>query len=333
VPVHPDKGPARYHGRIHRLGLALLLLPAALRADEEPYRFEDALWNVAYAAPGLRKLIAPSDPNALFKGRAQGGVTVEITVHEPKEGKADAAALRDALRERRKLKDATQGDEPRPWLSYSVTKHRVFEEVHGHAFYARGPHCFEVHAWLTDRTPSAEKDIRTALDALSVGEDPGCGVMVVRVAQRHGRRPLDPEVLIEAGRQYLADRPDLAAAVLRRARAVATEPDALKPEDREMLLLLGGRALLATGAAEEAALWLREAEQAATPEKAEEVAYELARACAVAGLLDDAFAALDRAFANELVVSKARLSKEKDLEPLRRDPRWEDFWRRNVEGR
>ena len=54
---------------------------------------------------------------------------------------------------------------------------------------------------------------------------------------------------------------------------------------------------------------------------------------AVAGMLDDAFAALDRAFTDSLVVSKARLSKEKEFEVLRKDPRWEDFWKRRVEDR
>jgi len=326
-------GYVRYHGRIRWPAVVLPLLLAAVAAGQEPYRFEDPLWNVTYAAPGLRRLITPSDAAALFKGRARGGVSVELKVHEPDEGSPDAAALRKTLREKLKPAQATEGDAPHPWLVYSVTRHRVFEEVHGHAFYARGPHCFEVHAWLTDRTPSADDDIRAALDALVVGEDRGCGLKVQQVAARFGRDPLDPEVLIEAGRQYLVGRPDLAAAVLRRARTLAAEPDALEAEDRAALLLLGGQALLETGAAEEAAAWLREAERAAQPEHAGEVAYQLARACSVAGLLDDAFAALDRAFAKELVVSKARLSKEKELEPLRRDPRWEDFWRRNVEGR
>jgi hypothetical protein len=224
-----------------------------------------------------------------------------------------------------------QGDEPRPWLFHVVKKHKVFEEVHGHAFYPRGPHVFEVHGWVTDRTPSAEKDIRAALDALVPGDDPGCGIKAKQVAALSGREPLDPAVLTEAGRLYLSDaKPVLAAAVLRRARAVA-KPGELKKEEEAALLLLGGLAMLDAGTPKDAVPWLRDAEQAATPEKACDAAYHLARAAAAAGEPDVAFEALDRAFAKGLVVPKARLSKEKELDRIREDPRWETFWRRRVQ--
>jgi hypothetical protein len=62
-------------------------------------------------------------------------------------------------------------------------------------------------------------------------------------------------------------------------------------------------------------------------------AYQLARACAADGELDEAFAALDRAFADGLAVSRMRLSNEPELAPLRTDPRWEEFWRLRVEGK
>jgi tetratricopeptide (TPR) repeat protein len=299
-------------------------------AADEPYEFEDPFWNLAFAPAGLRKLIAPSDQGTLFKGRASGDVYVELKVHE--DGKA-AADLRKAIVEKAKAAGAREGEEPRPWLLYSVTKHKVFEEVHGHAFYVRGPHVFEVHAWLTDRTPSAEKDLRAALDALTLGEDLGCGIVARQVAALHGREPLDPEVLVEAGKQYLAQsKPPLAAAVLKRARAVA-KPGALKKEDEAAMLFLGGLALLESDAAADAVLWLTDAEKAALGPKAREAAYHLARAAAVAGQLDVAFDALDRAFQDDLVVTKTRLSKEKDLEVLRKDPRWEEFWKKRVEGK
>lgn len=214
-----------------------------------------------------------------------------------------------------------------------MKKHKVFLEVHGHAFYARGPHWFEVHAWVTDRTPTAEKDIRAALDALVLGEDPGCGIKAKQVALLNGREALDPGVLLEAGRLYLGERkPALAAGLLKRARAVA-KPGALKKEDEAVLLLEGGIAMLEAGAPKDACAWLRDAEKASEGEKTREAAYELARAAAAAEEIDEAFEALDRAFAEGLVVTKARLSKEKELEILRKDPRWEDFWRRRVQDK
>jgi len=307
-----------------------MLLASAALAAEEPYRFEDPFWNLAFAPPGLRKLIAPSDIDLIFKGRAGGDVHVELRVRE---GTADVAAIRRGVLERAKGEGAREGEEPRPWLFYAVRKHKVFEEVHGHAFYARGPHWFEVHAWVNDRTPTAERDIRSSLDALTLGEDPGCGIRARKVAALHGREPLDPEVLLEAGKQYLAEsNPALAAALLKRARAVA-KPGALKKEDEAALLRAGGLAMLDAGAAADAVPWLQDAEKAAEGEAAREAAYQLARAATAAGRLDVAFEALDRAFAEGLVVTKARLSKEKELEDARKDPRWEAFWKKRVQDR
>jgi hypothetical protein len=308
--------------------LAPVLLACAVLAAEEPYRYEDPFWNLVYAPGGLRKLILPGDPAAIFRGRAAGDVHVELKVHE---GAADGMGIRKAILERAKGEGPREGEEPRPWLLYTVRKYKAFEELHGHALYARGPHWFEVHAWVTDRTPDCEKQIRAALDALKLGEDPGCGIKARQVAALHGREPLDPEVLLEAGRLYLGEgRPALAAAVLKRAR---TTGKLKKKEDEALLRLLGGLALLEAGAPSDAVPWLRDAERAAEGEKAREAAYHLARAAAAAGMLDDAFAALDRAFAEGLAVPKARLSKEKELEAARKDPRWEAFWLARVEGK
>jgi hypothetical protein len=255
-------------------------------------------------------------------------VHVEIKVHE---GAASAAEIRKEILARTKGEGPREGEEPRPWILYTVKKYGAFEEVHGHALYPRGPHWFEVHAWVTDRTPDCEKSVRAALDALKPGDDPGCGVRARQVAALHGRQPLDPEVLLEAGRLYLGEgKPALAAGVLRRAR---TAGKMKKKEDEAALLLLGGLATLEAGAPADAVPWLRDAEKAAEGGKAREAAYHLARAAAAAGMLDDAFAALDRAFAEGLAVPKARLSKEKELENARKDPRWEPFWLARVEGK
>ncbi|HEX5137603.1 MAG TPA: hypothetical protein VFY93_11555 [Planctomycetota bacterium] len=276
----------------------------------------------------MRKLISPGDPAGIFTGRANGDIHVEIKVHE---GEGDAREIRKAIAARAKGEGVREGEEPRPWVIYTVKKYRAFEEVHGHALYPRGPHWFEVHAWVMDRTPDSEKSIRVALDALKLGEDPGCGIKARQVASKAGRDPLDRDVLCEAGRLYLEDRkPAVAAGLLKRARAAGKPWE--KKEDEAKMLLLGGLALLQAGAPADAVPWLRDAEKAAEGEAAREAAYQLARAAGAAGMLDDAFAALDRAFADGLVVTKAQLSKEKELEGARKDPRWEAFWRARVEG-
>lgn len=313
--------------------LLALLLAAGLRA-EEPFRLESAPWGLRYEAAGLRPLLDPARPEQLFRGRADGDLSIEITVHET-EAPADAAACREALRAqlaKKGVKNPRTGDEPRPWLFASIRRLGVFDELHGHAFYARGFQCFEVHAWVADAKEGSEAAIRAALDGLVLAEDPGCGVKVMQVAARQGKDPLALPVLLEAGRAYVEPNPGLAALVLGRARRLL-EPEALSKEDEARLFYLGGIALLATASWAEAAEWLAEAERRAAPDLAPQAAYQLARAAAMAGQGDAAFAALDRAFANGLVVSKARLSKEKELEPLRRDARWETFWMKRIEGR
>jgi len=277
----------------------------------------------------LRKLISPGDAAGIFAGRADGDVHVELKVHE---AAGDAKEIRKAIVAKAKGEGVREGEEPRPWVLYTIKKYGAFEEVHGHALYARGPHWFEVHAWVTDKTPDCEKSIRVALDALKLGEDLGCGIKARQVASRAGRDPLDRDVLWEAGRLYLEDgKPAIAAGLLKRARALGKPWE--KKEDEAKMLLLGGLALLQAGAPADAVPWLRDAEKAAEGDAAREAAYELARAAAAADMLDDAFAALDRAFADGLVVTKAQLSKEKELESARRDPRWEAFWRARVEGK
>lgn len=317
--------------------LFLLLLAGASFEDG---KLTDPLWNLTYEAPGLSRILAPGNPALLFRGRCRGDVLVDLTVHEGA-SKIDGAAWRRQRRAawtkaKRKLEEIREGDEPHPWLVCVEEKYGAFRRHHGYAFVVRGYHCFEVHAWVAERTAESEAALQTALRGLSLGEDKGCGIAVREAAMAQGRADLHPKALLTAGLEYAGGRRAhgaLAVAVLRRARDVA-KPRELELEDRWRLYRAGGGALLRLGDAAEAADWLRQAEKAAPkPEDARRDAYDLARACSLAGRLDEAFAALDRAFVEGLVVSKARLSTEKELGNLRKDPRWETFWRERVAGK
>lgn len=317
--------------------LCILVLAGA---TFENGKLTDPLWNVTYEVPGLSRILSPGNPAVLFTGRCPGGILVELEVLEG-ERQEDGAAWRKERRAawakaKRKLEDVREGDTPFAWLFATELKYGAFRRHHGYAFVARGYHCFEVHAWVAERTAGSEAALRAALEGLAVGKDEGCGLAVREVAMTRGRPDLDPKVLVAAGIEYVHGRRahlPLAAAVLRRARRLA-KPGELDKEELWRLYRYGGDALLRSGAALDAADWLREAEKAAPkPDDARRDAYDLARACAVAGKLDEAFAALHRAFAEGLVVSKARLSTEKELGSLRKDPRWEDFWMARVAGR
>jgi len=309
-------------------------------ATFENGKLRDPLWNLTYEAPGLSRILAPGNPAVLFHGRCQGDVFVDLTVLEGSEA-IDGAAWRKQRRAAwtkagRKLEEISEGETTFAWLYATELKYGVFKRHHGYAFVTRGYHCFEVHAWVAERTAESEAELRTALGGLTLGEDEGCGLAVRETAMAHGKADLDPTVLLTAGIEYAQGRRahlPLAVAVLRRARNVA-QPRELEKKDRWRLYRVGGDALLRSGAPVDAIDWLQQAEKAAPePEDARQAAYDLARACSLGGKLDEAFAALDRAFVEGLVVSKARLSTEKELGNLRKDPRWETFWRERVAGK
>ncbi|MHC4491315.1 MAG: hypothetical protein ACYTDU_06795 [Planctomycetota bacterium] len=309
-------------------------------ATFENGKLSDPLWNLTYEAPGLSRILAPGNPAVLFTGRCPDDVFVEITALEGDQ-QEDGAAWRKRRRAAwtkagRKLEEISEGDIPFAWTFATEKKYGVFKRHHGYAFVVRGYHCFEVHAWVAERTAESETALRTALKGLALGKDEGCGLAVREAAMAQGRKDLDPKVLLAAGIEYARGRRahlPLAAAVLRRAKNVA-QPRELEKEERWRLYRVGGDALLRSGATLEAIDWLQQAEKAAPePEDARRDAYDLARACSLAGKLDEAFAALDRAFVEGLAVSKARLSTEKELGNLRKDPRWEKFWLERVAGK
>jgi len=213
---------------------------------------------------------------------------------------------------------------------------------HGRAFHARGDHiCFEIQAQVLRKTDSSAAALQAALNGMEVQSEAHGTLQVLRSARQLGRGLDDPLVLLQAGQNYAQGKgalppiPSLAVPVLTHARAVMKE-DSFTPTQLWTLHGSGGRALMALKKPKEAIDWYAEAERAARkiPESGEEraanSAYNLACACSLAEELDRAFSALHRAYERVKPVTDGQVSDDKDLENLRRDPRWHVFWQTKV---
>ena len=330
-----------------RLWLGLALAAGALAAGKTG--FEDAFWDVQYSAPGLKPLLAERSGELLFAGKCEGGVRLTIGVIE-------SATLADAQRARaaakvnwkkagRKIEGLQEGDSPYPWALFAEPRLEVFTAQHGYAWVARGYHCFVIHAEVFERTDKSAEAIRAALRGLRLGERDQAAVLAARVGLERGIEPTDPVALYLAGVDYATGRrfrrthTPLARRLLERARA-NLKPDTLEPADLWQLFETGGdswmsepgrdpaRAMVWFAAAEEAANKLEEQRET----RAAGSAYNLACAASLAGRIDEAFAALNRAYRDVKPVSDDHVSGDKDLENLRRDPRWETFWHAKVKN-
>lgn len=315
--------------RSRRVLAILGALAAAAAADGVRSEF----WAVAIEDPGFRKTVAMADPNAVLAGRL-AGVEIVVRVHET-DRLLDAKGWRKKIRKELgndKDESVQEGDEPRPWFAYEKTRLGVFTEHTAHAFYVRGYHCFEVVA----KTEDDANALRKALASLRVDPDPGCSVVASRLTP-----PGEARTFLRAARDYARRGHPLARTMLARAAKLDTRPSSLEAKERWELHELGGQALLQPPepSPAEAMAWFAKAEAAAAKleedaaEHAARSAYGLARAASLAGKLDEAFAALDRAYVGPgKPVTDGQVSNDKDLEPLRRDPRWHEFWRKRVKA-
>jgi hypothetical protein len=295
-------------------------------------KLEDAFWGFELALPGLKKVLALGDPALAYRGKS-GPLLVSIRVHESEKARAVAQWLEDSRKsERPRARDLVTGAN---WLVYKQKTLAGFDEHHGHAFFVRGAQCFELHvmAELEDATGA----IRGAFRAFTLRAQAPGTLLGYRIARELGRPLDDPEVLLRAGVEYVTGRSygarnlSLAAKVLAQARA-ALKPGVYKPQQRWMLFEHGGLALRDKPA--EAAEWHALAETAATDDAPRrQSAYNLACASSRAGKLDQAFAALHRAYSGDAKpVTDEHVSRDKDLENCRRDERWHEFWREKVKG-
>jgi len=302
--------------------------------------FEDGYWGVSYSAPGLKEgSSAARSPLKIFDGKCDGDVVVEIVLLPERAMKASErkeAWKADRAAKKKEAQDAQEGDDPAPWIVFAEQSLAGFNRHHGYAWYARGMHCFELHAFVQEKSETSGAAIAAALKGLKVGEDRNdCALNVMFAAKQSGKPLDDPQVLIMAGFAYTYNEqqeqmPQLAIPLLRRGLAKSEGLDAqVRWRGQDAL----GMSLLVARKLDEAVVELKKSEEQAragglpwwVP------CYNLACAESLAGKLDDAFASLERALgAPERVVDDEHLSSDPDLENMRKDARWEKFWRTVV---
>lgn len=335
--------------------LAFLLVSTPARADDEPAPagsadppalrrgladgvFVDEYFGLRYACEGLKKSLGFGGTNTLFTGACGDGVEVEILIEE---GAADAdpaaqlAAFKEAARkEGRRLLDLEEGTEPRPWATHVQETLSGYRRHHGHAWYARGPHVFVVHAFVREQDETSGARLRACLHRLEVGPPNDSWFLVHLAAVRGPRDPRSAAARLEAGIGYANnDRHKNVPLGLRLMAEglAALKPGELTPEAHFRGAQALGLAQLTSGAREESvATWklaIELAEKTAQPAALGANAwYNLACAYALLARLDEAFEALGRAFACPDAPTAAQLKShaqsDPDLEALRKDERW-----------
>lgn len=320
----------------------LLLLPAlAAQALDE---WSDPYFGITLKVAGIEAAVGRGDIAQVFDGRAAGGVRLTVRMVE-EESAVDAVAMRAAVKaawekSKRKMERVSEGEGPQPWILLHETRLAVFEAKHLYAYFARGMQGFEVHAWLDDGEGKGDEALRAAVAGFSMAPGERGALLVRRIALEESKGTDDPKVLLLAGAEYARgakyrrqNRP-LAAKTLALARATMKE-ESYTPEELWWLFECGGSVQPTPN---EAIEWFARAEQACEripsenkqKERAAQSGYNLACSCSLAGDLDQAFAALDRAFTHVKPVTDAHVSGDKDLDNCRRDPRWEAFWRKRV---
>ncbi|MHC4937409.1 MAG: TPR end-of-group domain-containing protein [Planctomycetota bacterium] len=339
-----------------RAGLIITLLASfalAQSGEIKDGKLTEKAWNLTYEVEGLERGISTQQPNIIFEGRSAGSVQIEIAVLEGAE-KMDGAKWRDAFLKaqtarKRKMDELKKSEEGLVWITFTETKLDVFTEEHGYAFYPRGTQCFLVHAYVADKTDKSNERIKKALSGLKLGEDPGMSIMVLRVASQLGLPAEHPLVLWNAGIAYIQVREPakpnypMAAKLLTQARKVMKD-DSFDAVQLWVLYEYGGLAYLSPPLRDtKTALdWHLKAEEAAKKLTAEQgrmqrqaqSAYNAACAYSLMGEVDKGFEALRRAFAEHMAVDKAHLTKDTDLDNLKKNQElWDKFWKEKVEGR
>lgn len=335
--------------------LALLLAPASVRADEEPAPagpanppplrrglvdgvFVDEYFGLRYACEGLKKGLGFGGTNTLFTGVCGDGVEVEILIEE---GATDAdpaaalAAFKEAARkEGRRLLDLEEGAEPRPWVTHVQETLSGYRRHHGHAWYARGPQLFVLHAFVREQDETSGARLRAHLHRLEVGPPNDSWFLVHLAAVRAPRDPRSAAARLEAGIGYANNEryKNVPLGLRLMAEGLAgLRPGELTPEAHFRGAQALGLAQLTSGAREASIeTWKRAielAEKTAQPAALGANAwYNLACAYALLARLDEAFDALGRAFACPDAATatqlKAHANSDPDLEALRKDERW-----------
>ena len=313
----------------------------------EPRKFEkghlsDPYWGITYELPEVEEKKGERQAGRLFDGSA-GRVQVDIGIWEYAD-ELSAKDRRDAEKKKweekkREMKDAAQGDDPAPWITFVETSPSGSLRRHGYSWTVRGCRAFVVHAHVSAEAEGGADGVKAALLGLKVGPETGAAVLVQVVSKAKEMPYDDPGVLDEAARNYLDDkatlgaRPAIAEFLLRRAfENLAGSPLERKPGDVLQLHTDMAIAQMKLKRYDDSIATLIKCVDLATktdrpgPNGAL-VQYNLACAYSLAGKLDDAFATLEKAFpAAEWAPTTVEHAKtDTDLDNCRKDPRWQAF--------
>jgi tetratricopeptide (TPR) repeat protein len=322
--------------------------PAPKRAKPmEPRKFEkghlsDPYWGVTYDLPEVEEKKGERQAGRLLDGTA-GRVQVDIGIWEFAD-EMSAKDRRDAEKKKweekkREMKDAAQGDDPAPWITFEETSPSGSLRRHGYSWTVRGCRAFVVHAHVAADAEGGAEGVKAALTGLTVGPETGAAVFVQVVSKRSQMPYDDPGVLADAAQNYLDDkaalgaRPLIAEELLRRAiENLPGSPLERKPDGVLGLHTSMAIAQMKLKRYDDAVATLTKCLDLATktdrpgPQGAS-VQYNLACAYSLAGKLDEAFAALEKAYpaAEWAPTTVEHAKKDEDLENCRKDARWGAF--------
>jgi hypothetical protein len=322
--------------------------PAVKRAKPiEPRTFEkgrlsDPYWGVTYELAEVEEKKGDRQAGKLFDGAA-GRVQVDIAIWEYAD-ELSAKERRDADRKKweeksREMGNAAQGDDPAPWITFEEKSPSGSLRRHGYSWTVRGCRAFVVHAHCAADAEGAAAGVTAALGGLKVGPETGAAVIVQVVSRESQMPPDDPGVLDAAAQRYLDDKSPLGAraaiAESLLVRAIENLPGS--PLSRKPAGVLQVHSQLAIAQMklkkyDASAATLTKCLELATkterpgPDGAS-VQYNLACAHSLAGRLDDAFAALEKAFpaAAWAPTTVEHAKTDEDLANCRKDPRWQKF--------
>jgi tetratricopeptide (TPR) repeat protein len=321
------------------------------RKPVEPPKFEngkltDTYWGVTYALPGLEQKKGDRQFGKLFDGKV-GRVQIEVGVFEYAD-RLSAKERRDADKKKwddkhRVMTDYAQGDDPAPWATFVGEAPSGDKRRDGYAWFARGPRAFVVHAFAALDAEGGAEGVKAALGGLTVGEETGAAVLAQVAARGRGLPWDDPGAMNDGAQQYMQDesasgvapRPLIAEDLVR--RAIALLPGSRlddKPAAALALHVTLSHAQMKLSKFDDALATLTKCVELATktdtagPSGAA-VQYDFACCYSLMGRLDEAFAALDKAWARAAdwgpPVTDEELKNDKDLENCRKDPRWAKF--------
>jgi len=324
--------------------------PAARKPVEPPKfadgKLTDTYWGVTYALPGLEQKKVERQFGKLFEGKA-GRVQIEVGVFEYAD-QFSAKERRDADKKkwedkRRLMDEYAQGDDPTPWATFVGEAPSGDKRREAYAWFARGPRAFVVHASAAMDAEGGAEAVKAALGGLTVGPETGAAVLVQVVARKNGLPWDDPGAMDAGAQQYLQDeaatgvapRPAIAEDLAR--RAIAYQPGSRlenKPAATLQFHVTLSHAQMRQRKFDEALATLTTCVELAkktdtSGPSGASVQYDLACCFSLMGRLDDAFAALERAWARAAdwgpPATDDDLKGDKDLENCRKDPRWTKF--------